>query len=88
MSTVTAVVLTVCAMAILNIIALLFVIKAFQNRDQKYDGFLDISEKDTKKIYQLEITTSPEKLQTQKRVVFRVRKINDTVGFDPQATNG
>lgn len=42
---------------------------------KRYDGNLEVSEHDTSQIHQLEITTEPEKLQTQKSVVFRVKKV-------------
>lgn len=41
----------------------------------RYDGTLLVSEKDTSQIHQLEITTDPEQLKDQDKVIFRVRKI-------------
>lgn len=42
---------------------------------KKYDGNLEVSAKDTSQIFQFEIMTEPEKLQTQKSVTFRVKKV-------------
>jgi hypothetical protein len=43
----------------------------------KYDGYLDVSARNTSQIYQLDITTDPSNLRNQKFVVFKVRKISD-----------
>lgn len=41
----------------------------------RYDGTLSVSESDTSQIHQLEITTDPEQLKDQDKVIFKVRKI-------------
>jgi hypothetical protein len=41
----------------------------------RYDGTLSVSEEDTSQIHQLEITTDPEQLADQDKVVFKVVKI-------------
>lgn len=47
----------------------------FTHTKLKYDGTLSVSESDTSQIHQLEITTDPEQLKDQDKVIFKVRKI-------------
>lgn len=54
--------------------ALGFLLGRYQRGKTKYDGTLEISEKDSSKIHQLEIDTDPDDLRKQKKVTFRVRQ--------------
>ena len=50
----------------------------YNSSDARYDGSLDISESDSSKIHQLEITTPPEAIQDQATVTFKVNKVSST----------
>ena len=45
--------------------------------DGTFDGYLDVSAKDSKSIYQLEIVTPPRKMAQLDSVSFKVRRIDD-----------
>lgn len=46
-------------------------------KSRVYDGSLRVSETDTKLLYELEFTTAPEQLASQKEVTFRIDKVSD-----------
>ena len=49
--------------------------RAYNNSDARFDGNLDVMERDTSLINQLEITTPPSALTDKDSVTFKVRKI-------------
>ena len=49
--------------------------RAYNNSDGRFDGNLDVMERDTSLINQLEITTPPSALTDKDSVTFKVRKI-------------
>ena len=54
-----------------------FVIGRLSLPKTRYDGTLDISQKDSSKIHQLEITTDPEDLGEKAKIVLKVRKVSE-----------
>lgn len=77
MSNLELVLYTVVAMTLIFCVIVLCAIKRYGRPIRKYDGFLDVSANDTSQIHRLDITTDPENLKDQKRVVFKVRKVLD-----------
>lgn len=53
------------------------VILVARSMRKRFDGYLDVSQRDTSKVYQLDIRTDPDKLRKQKEIILRVRKVDD-----------
>ena len=66
---------TIAALTALLGLGLKLSSNAYDNSDARFDGTLAVSENDTSQIHQIEISTPPEDLKTQKSVTFKVLKI-------------
>lgn len=66
-------VITAGAMSVLFFIILALVIRF--KKPYSHDGFMDVVANDTRLIFQLELETEPKRMQNQKYVVLKVRKM-------------
>lgn len=69
--------MVVCVVLLVVGVIVGFVIGRLSLPKTRYDGTLDISQKDSSKIHQLEITTAPEDLGEKAKIVLKVRKVSE-----------
>lgn len=75
MSTMEIVIRTILVMIVVFCGVIGLLLKIYGRPSKKYDGYLNISQQDSRMIHELELETEPEQLNKQNRMVLKIRHV-------------